>query len=59
MMPEYSRDALSKIPVQTKSDTISLTDICIKYNISKGMYDLTPLTMLGKIKENYVNNILQ
>ena len=35
-MPEYARETLTKMPVRTKGTEVSLTDICVKFNISKG-----------------------
>jgi len=37
-MPQFTRDALMLMPVNSKHEhVVTLTDICEKYNITKGM----------------------
>ena len=59
IMPEYARETLIKMPVRIKGAEVSLTDICVKYNISKGKFHWIKLKLSGKIKESYVTIILQ
>ncbi len=62
VIPRYTKEQLEELTVKPSKDNTkgSLTKICVKYGIRKGLtFYKTLMYFIGKTKDDYIANIIQ